>query len=701
MNADFYGENTRNSGVILRRIRRQTRNSYPSFSVPILTVQVPENEDPGYIVATLVATDNDEGDNGRLSYSMTTQSDARSQAMFNINPDTGLITTTVSLDREQIAQHTFRVIATDHGSPPKSATTYLSINVEDRNDHTPIFEQPSYVKTTNEGQNPGTLIARVQASDGDAGVNAEIRYSIVNPASPNDVFSINTQNGEIKTLVRLDREQIERYTLIVMAEDLGTNPGKRNSTAEVLLTVLDINDNSPQFSLLNYEVSVNEDLSPHDPASNILHIIATDADEGTNAEVHFSLTYGNFEGRFAIDSNNGYLSLQTSLDYETTKSYRLTIRAQDSGNPPRENTTTVTVTVVDVNDNNPQFTQNVYQAVVREDVSVGYSITSVNARDDDQGDNARITFSIPNPPANFPFEINPSSGAITNGVELDRELSHTWEFDVLATDSGETPRSATASVTITVTDVNDNPPTFPQDEYYASVQEDAYNQMEVLTVTATDPDEQNTISYRIADSMDPNGRIPFNIHTQNNEGTIIVTGQLSYNSKSLYSLTVTASDRQYESTCTVFINVTDVNDFAPVFQNSPYNVYVSEAVEIGEIVVTVSATDNDAGINAEVSYSMDESDEFEIDGDTGEIRTKVLLDRETLSFYTLSVTASDHGLYPQQSRAYVQINIQDVNDNAPVFEPSSYEAEIEENSMPRSSVATVSASDADQGESPV
>lgn len=697
LNADFSDDTSVNGEVVLKRFRRQLRNTYPTFSQPIYTRLIPENKNAGFVVATITATDNDDGDNGRLSYSLVALGDARSQNMFAVEENTGIITTTTSLDREQIQSHSFRLTATDHGTPPKSAQVYLTVNVDDRNDHTPVFEQPSYVETTNEGQNPGTLIVRVRASDNDDGLNAEIRYSIVNNESPNDVFTMNPTSGEIKTLVRLDREQTERYNILVMAQDMGTDPRKRNSTAEVLLTVLDLNDNSPHFSQLSYEVSVREDVSPGDPESQILHIMATDADEGSNADVHFSLTHGNFENRFRIDSVNGFISLQNSLDFENTRNYRLSIRAQDSGNPPRENTTTVTVTVVDVNDNSPQFTQNVYQGIVREDVDVGYSILSVMARDDDELENARITFSIPNPPNDFPFEINPTSGAITNSVSLDRESGHSWEFNVIAVDHGETPNSSTASVTITVTDVNDNAPTFPEEVYHAAVAENAYHGFEVITVTATDPDEQNTISYRIVDALDPTGRIPFNILTQNNEGTITVTSQLSYNSKSFYALTVTASDRQFESTCTVYVNVTDVNDFAPVFQNSPYNVYVSEGADIGEVIVTVSAADNDAGANAEVSYSMDPSPEFEINEESGEIVTKVLLDREEISSYTLYVTASDHGINPQQSRAFVQVTVQDINDNAPVFEETSFTAEIQENSPAYSSVITMSASDADQG----
>ena len=147
----------------------------------------------------------------------------------------------------------------------------------------------------------------------------------------------------------------------------------------------------------------------------------------------------------------------------------------------------------------------------------------------------------------------------------------------------------------------------------------------------------------------------------------------------------------------MYVNVTDVNDFAPVFQNSPYNVYVSEGADIGEVIVTVSAADNDAGANAEVSYSMDPSPEFEINEESGEIVTKVLLDREEISSYTLYVTASDHGINPQQSRAFVQVTVQDINDNAPVFEEASFTAEIQENSPAYSSVITMSASDADQG----
>ncbi|XP_072174156.1 cadherin EGF LAG seven-pass G-type receptor 2-like [Diadema setosum] len=281
------------SKLVSYRYRRQVKNTNPSFDSMLFVRRVPENEDPRYIVTTITATDNDDGDNGRLTYSMTAQSDARSGAMFDINPDTGLIVTTMALDRETIESHSFRLTATDYGTPPKSATTNLTIHVDDRNDHTPIFEQPvpvnitsqvtdtrsgapvfqnsTYIVFVSESVPIGHVVVRVSASDSDAGSNAEISYSM------DDVpeFEINEHSGEVHTRLQLDRETVSHYIFTVTASDHGDIP--RQSMAIIQIFIEDINDNPPVFASSHYEGEIEEN---RPISSSFMTITALDVDAG-------------------------------------------------------------------------------------------------------------------------------------------------------------------------------------------------------------------------------------------------------------------------------------------------------------------------------------------------------------------------------------------------------------------------------------
>ena len=681
-----------------RRVRRASRtvNRSPSFPRGQYLVNVPEEEEPGYIVETVAATDPDPSSSpaGTLTYTMMAERDARSRSMFHINADTGLVTTAQKLDRETISEHLLKITVTDHGTPPRSAYAYLQITVQDINDHAPEFEVSEYAMSIQENQNSGTTVTEVYANDDDEGSNADIRYSILNSGPPNDVFAINSRSGSITTRTRLDREKLAQYTLIINAVDQGTNPGQLNSTTRIVITVDDVNDNYPQFSKRNYEVSISEDSSPN---RVIESIIATDADSGENAQLRYSMVGGNSQGHFNIDAYNGDILLLSNLDYEATTSYRLVVRAQDGGRPSKSNTTHVIVTVVDVNDNAPRFPTNLYPVSVREDVRIGSQIALLTAFDADGGENKRITYSIiipANLQESFPFEIDSDSGQLTNRIALDRELQDTYDFHIIGSDNGVTPKTASTEVRVTLIDVNDNPPMFLQPEYYGKVDEDAPSGTSVLDIVAEDPDIGNSVSYQITNG---NVRNRFSIISQFSRGTVSVALPLDYKQEPRFVLTVTASDNHHSSSCLVHINITDTNTYRPVFDMSPYNAFISESVSIGHMVVQVHATDGDSGENARITYSMDNLAEFEINADTGEIFTLLSLDRETKPSYTIHVTATDNAMEPLLDTTEVEIFLTDVNDNIPMFTEDHYYAEVSESVNVATSVIQIHAEDEDDG----
>lgn len=672
---------------------RRAANRHPYFSQHNYQVQVAENQPPGTSVIVMSASDPDAGDAGRVSYSIAPLMNSRSSDYFHIHPDTGLITTTQILDREHMDLHYFRVTATDHGSSRLSGTTMVAITVSDRNDHSPIFEQSEYRETIRENVEEGYPILQLRATDLDSPSNANIRYRFVGDmaAIARTAFEIDPRSGLITTRGVVDRETNEHYTLLVEASDQGKEPGPRSATVKVFITVLDENDNVPQFSEKRYVVAVKEDVRPH---SEILRISATDQDKDSNAAVHYNIISGNSRGQFSIDSVTGEIQVVAPLDFETEREYTLRVRAQDNGRPPLSNNTgIVSVQVTDVNDNPPIFVSTPFQASVLESAPVGSSILHIHAIDTDSADNARLEYRLTGTSSDTPFVINSATGWVTVSSALDRESVEHYFFGVEARDYGMPPLSATASVTITVMDVNDNRPEFLQKEYYSRLNEDAAVGTSVVTVTAVDRDVNSAVTYQITGG---NTRNRFAISTAGGGGLLSLALPLDYKQERRYVLTVTASDRTLHDTCQVHINITDANTHRPVFQSAHYSVSVNEDRPPGSHVVTISATDDDVGENARITYFLEDNiPQFRIDSATGAITLQAELDYEDQMTYTLAITAKDNGIPQKSDTTYVEVNVNDVNDNAPQFLSPRYQGTVSEDAPPFTSVLQISATDRD------
>ncbi|NXE65747.1 CELR1 protein, partial [Calcarius ornatus] len=646
-----------------------------------------------------------EGEAGRLAYSMEALFDERSNDYFTIDAETGSVVTARSLDRETKDTHVLKVTASDHGSPRRrSATTYLTVTVSDTNDHEPVFEQPEYRESIRENLEVGYEVLTIRATDGDAPANANMLYRLLEPGAGDGVFEIDPRSGVVRTRASVDREEVSEYHLVVEANDQGKDPGPRSATAMVHITVEDENDNYPQFSEKRYLVQVPEDAPVN---SQILQVQATDRDRGSNAQVHYSIVSGNLKGQFYIHSFSGAIDLINPLDYETIREYTLRIKAQDGGRPPLINSSgMVSVQVVDVNDNAPIFVSTPFQATVLENVPLGYSVLHIQAVDADSGENARLEYKLIEmaPSAagapvagdsGFPFQINNSTGWITVAAELDRETVENYHFGVEARDHGVPVMTSSASVSITVLDVNDNNPTFTEKVYHLRLNEDAAVGSSVLTLTAVDRDVNSVVTYQITSG---NTRNRFAITSQSGGGLITLALPLDYKQERQYVLTVTASDGTRFDTVQVFINVTDANTHRPVFQSSHYTVSVSEDKPIGTSIVTISATDEDTGENARITYILDDNiPQFRIDPDTGTITTLMELDYEDQASYTLAITAHDNGIPQKSDTTYVEILILDANDNAPRFLRDRYQGSVFEDVPLSTSVLQLSATDRDSG----
>ncbi|XP_034499585.1 cadherin EGF LAG seven-pass G-type receptor 1, partial [Ailuropoda melanoleuca] len=588
------------------------------------------------------------------------------------------------------------------------AATYLTVTVSDTNDHSPVFEQSEYRERVRENLEVGYEVLTIRATDGDAPSNANMRYRLLEGAG--GVFEIDARSGVVRTRAAVDREEAAAYQLLVEANDQGRNPGPLSATATVHIVVEDENDNYPQFSEKRYVVQVPEDVAVNTP---VLRVQATDRDQGQNAAIHYSIVSGNLKGQFYLHSLSGSLDVINPLDFEAIREYTLRIKAQDGGRPPLINSSgLVLVQVLDVNDNAPIFVSSPFQAAVLENVPLGHSVLHIQAVDADAGENARLRYRLvdtastavggggPAPqdaasPPDFPFQIHNSSGWITVCAELDREEVEHYSFGVEAVDHGSPPMSSSASVSITVLDVNDNDPVFTQPVYELRLNEDAAVGSSVLTLRARDQDANSVITYQLTGG---NTRNRFALSSQSGGGLITLALPLDYKQERQYVLAVTASDGTRSHTAQVFINVTDANTHRPVFQSSHYTVSVSEDRPVGTSIATISATDEDTGENARITYVLEDPvPQFRIDPDTGTIYTMTELDYEDQAAYTLAITARDNGIPQKSDTTSLEILILDANDNAPRFLRDFYQGSVFEDAPPSTSVLQISATDRDSG----
>ncbi|XP_014243159.1 protocadherin-like wing polarity protein stan isoform X2 [Cimex lectularius] len=690
------------------RVRRTLRLGESTFDKPLYVATVLEEQAPGVEVCTIAIS------HPGTRYSMVSLLDARSSALFTIGSNDGIVTTTARLDREMMDVHYFRITAMfeDGGAvQSRSATTTLQVNVGDVNDHAPQFEGANLgggVSNTeaslSESSPIGTVVAQLRATDLDIGINSQIEYALVDVESGGldtgeGVFSIDPQTGLVTTRQPLDRETTEVYTIVAQASDSAQPLASRlTSTVSLVVRVKDENDNYPQFGERTITVELPEEEKTSFSNPVVAHIKATDADAGPNGALRYAIIGGNTQGQFAIDSQNGELTLVKPLDYEAVRSYRLVIRAQDGGSPGKSNTTQVLVNVKDYNDNAPRFYTSLFQESVSENVPVGFSIVRVQAYDGDEGENSEIEYRISSHfnPGNLPVSVDPVSGWLYTNKHLDREAEPKLHFEVLAVDHGTPSKTGTATVSVDIQDTNDNDPVFSPKEYSANLQEDIAPGTSVVAVHATDPDENPRLHYEISSG---NTRGRFAITTQNGRGLITVAQPLDYKQEKRFVLIVRATDSggRYDS-ANVYLNITDANTFAPLFDNAPYSSTIPEDAKVGTTVLVVSATDGDTGVNAQITYSLtSETDHFTINADTGAVITTDTLDRETTSGYLLSVTARDNGTPQLSDTTDVEITVTDVNDNAPKFLQEGYTVSISEDVPIGTSVIQVSATDSDVG----
>ncbi|XP_076995860.1 protocadherin-23 [Tamandua tetradactyla] len=657
---------------------------------------IPENLKPAKLMSLVKSSDHCQQDHrAKLHFSIV--ADDR-DGHFEINSSTGDFFLSQELDYEVTSHYLVRVVSTDHSTnPPLSSTVFLSIDVEDQNDHSPSFQDEFIVIGIEENVPVGTLVYVFNAKDGDGSfLNSRMQYFIESHHPTMNPFLIHPSFGALVTASPLDRERVSAFILMVTASDQAVNVTDRRLRSLVAkLVVLDVNDHSPTFT--SFPIAhVKEDVMV---GSLVHHVTAQDPDEGRNGSVTYSILSGNENLAFVLDKSSGFLTTTCPLDYEVKPQHVLTLLARDGGHPAMSSSQTLTITVLDVNDEAPAFKQHLYKASVKENQNPGEFVTKVEALDRDSGINSKLQFEIM-PGASFEsFEINPDTGEVVTATTLDREVQEFFTLRVLVRDGGAPSLSSTATLLCTVEDENDHAPEFIVPSHDTEVPENQEPEV-VYTILASDMDagKNGAVQYQIT-----HGNTDEYFVINETSGELSTTRPLDREQVNNFTLVILCSDLgdpPRSSTMQLQVRVLDANDHSPTFPVLQYQSSVREDAAVGTVVLVLSAMDEDEGLNGQTEYFLTDepSGAFIIDPAAGTLRTAHTLDREIRSQHIFKAVAKDCSVQGSRSTTVIiKVHVTDVNDNEPIWEQNPFEIFLPTQSPANQTVATLRADDPDLG----
>ncbi|XP_070819201.1 protocadherin alpha-2-like isoform X26 [Chaetodon trifascialis] len=432
----------------------------PTFPETEQAFEIAEHTLPGRRFQLHTARDPDAGINSIRTYTLTSNEHFEVDIRQSDEDKIPFLVLKKSLDREQKDKHTLLVTAVDGGKPQRSGTLNVSIVVLDSNDNRPMFSQEIYQISIKENVPIGTSIFKMNATDPDEGTNGEIEYSLGKTLKRKiyEIFELDKSTGEIRVKGIVDYEENDVYKLDVDASDKATPP--LTGESRVIIKIIDVNDNRPEIEVTSLSNTVSEDSKP----GTIISLLSvTDKDSGVNGKIISSITSDvPFELKPSYKENIYSVVTTGFLDREEVSHYEITIKATDCGEPPLSTFKTLNIQISDVNDNRPFFFQNPLQFYLVENNVAGASIFSVSATDNDENDNAVISYHIvrggsENDVTSF-LNINSENGHITALKSFDFETVKTFQFHVVATDSGTPSLSSNVTVNVFILDQNDNAP---------------------------------------------------------------------------------------------------------------------------------------------------------------------------------------------------------------------------------------------------
>ncbi|KAM3926570.1 LOW QUALITY PROTEIN: protocadherin gamma-B1-like [Leptodactylus fuscus] len=492
---------------------------------------------------------------------------------------------------------------------------------------------------------------------------------------PEKYFSINLDDGNLYIADRIDRETLcgAAADCVLTFDAVVENP---LNVFSVKIDIQDINDNPPKYLHEKIRIEMSELTSP---GIRFLLQKAEDQDLGINSQISYRLSTNQYFSLGEKVSTDGSvfpeLILEKPLDRETQDKHELILTASDGGNPVQTGTALINIIITDFNDNSPVFTQDVYKVSVRENIPVNTTILQVSASDEDEGVNAQITYTITTMADNIlqTFTIDSQSGEIRTKKSLDYETTKYYEISVQAQDGGG--RAAHAKVLIEITDENDNAPEISITSSSDFIPEDSALGTVVALIQVHDRDsgDNGEVQCKII------GDLPFELISSSSDFYKVLTkSNLDREKVSSYNITIQASDKgspEKTSRKIIRLDVSDVNDNAPVFEKSGYTAFIPENNPPGASIFNIQARDMDSEDNAKITYSiMSRSNEedslssyISMNPVTGVIYAQRSFDYEKHREFIIQIIARDNGSPSLNSSTTLRISIVDQNDNSPVI----------------------------------
>ena len=737
------------TGSLTLRVHVQDLNdSPPLFSKQRYFTTNSEDTPIGGSVLRVSATDADAKGtaNSRITYSINRkQSDL--DRTFSIEPTTGLIVLSRKLNFEQARVHEIVVVARDGGEVPQETSAFVTVRVSEGNgqgyyDNSIVNSDVSFYdiderKPTNYHEKTKYFTSQVKdislkyllGNNGggipeDILTNSEFAQIILPPGwstVSNVVATLDDASSKMFSVKGSSRDQIflsikspidyevkNHYQVHITITD--PSYAKKPLQKVFTIPVIDINDNTPLFNQTTYKSEIMESA---DIGFVVANVHATDADQGRNGQISYSLRYQDekssmFSDWFEIDPRTGTVSTASLLDCELESNPQVIVVASDNGSPNiKSSTSTLSVTIKDVNDNVPLFEQSFYEANLSEDEVDGKCFLTIKATDQDCGANGTILYSLQKADTDI-FEINSSSGKLClksngQGNVLDREQRESFSFIAVAKDQGGL--SASALIAVNVIDINDNSPVFLPTDYSSKISWNSktgkWNQdvsSTILSIKATDVDERGPNSDITYEIIDGNDEALFSLDQES--GSLRIVGRHSSQPTQRISgrhvLLAQAHDgagRKSEIPAKIEINIAseEATPFESMKLQYEFNVKedVSPYSQIGRIPI---ASSQYVITILQSSYSG----YFSIDSKTGIIRTESRLDYETHPEVLLNLKIEDTETF-KSFNAQLLIHLDDVNDNAPEFPSRVAIASVTEDYPSRKVIYICKATDADSG----
>ncbi|XP_072486647.1 protocadherin alpha-13-like isoform X4 [Notamacropus eugenii] len=597
---------------------------------------------------------------------------------LEVNVQNGILFVNSRIDREELCGHSpvcsihLEVIV-----EKPLQVFHVEVEIKDINDNPPMFPENKKEISIAESRTSDARFPLDGASDADVGENAALTYRL----SPSEYFSLEVQSDSDQTTSlsltlrkSLDREETQQHHLLLTATD-GGKP-ELTGSVELLIKVLDVNDNAPQFDQSVYKVRMSENASN---GTLVIQLNASDADDGTNGHISYSFRSpvpSEVRRTFHIGSDTGKIRVKGELDFEKKNMYEIRVEAIDKGNLPMAGHCTVLVEILDTNDNSPEVSVTSLSLPVQEDSPPGTVIALISVSDRDSGANGHVTCSL-SPPGPFMLvsTFRNYYSLILEGP-VDRERVPAYELVVIARDGGTPALWATASVSVGIGDVNDNAPTFEQPVYTVFVKENNPPGCHIFTVSASDPDalENALVSYSLVERRVGERPLSSYVSVHSESGKVYALQPLDHEELELLQFQVNARDAGFPplgSNVSLQVFVLDENDNAPEVlppldrsgaNRGPETKLVPQSVAPGHVVTKIRAVDADSGYNAWLSYELLPEvgvgrSPFRVGLYTGEIRTTRVLEESDGPLKTLLVLVKDHGEPALSATATVSVSL--------------------------------------------